>query len=188
MLAGGGSRACTAMRSYSDTLDPGDEPGWISPESLDFLLPDIDECVLRTAVAESLGVKYLASAALTDQRFPVSGVIFGRLPRIMVSLVVYRHAVGRAVNVIFVVSTGSPYTFCAPAVFAALGVTDSLPKGLQLNVQGVDISVSPSHAHFADANVLGQDFFAAGGVDLAVLSSRRVVHLLRPRRRQMSGD
>ena len=148
-------------------------------------LNDIDELELRTAVAEKLGVEYLSSASADGARFPVSGVVFGRLARAMVSLVVVCRATQRAVNVIFLVATGSPHTYCAPAVYAALGKTGTLPKGLELSVHGVDLSVSPSHSHFADVNVLGQDFFSAGGVDLALLSSgpeRTTVRLLRPRR------
>ena len=166
-------------------IDPGDESAWIPPESLDIMLTDIDERELRTAVAEKLDVTNLSDAAAADARFPVQGIAFGPLSRVMVNLVVFRRAARLAVNVIFLVGTGSPHTYCAPAVYAALGVTDTLPKSLVLDVHGVELSVSPSHAHFADVNVLGQNFFITGGVNMALMNSRqeKTVSLMRPRRR-----
>ena len=125
-------------------LDPGEESGCIQPDILDIMLSDIDNTELHTTVAEKLGVVYLSSASANDARFPVRGVIFGRMKRVVVSLVVSRRATRRAVNVIFVVNTGSPYTFCSPAVFSELGVTDTLPKALELSVHGVEVNVSPS--------------------------------------------
>ena len=101
---------------------------------------------------------------------------------------VLRAATGVAVRVIFLVNTGSPYTYLSPAVYASLGYVDSIPKSAELRVQGIAVTVSPSPAdsHFADVNVLGQDFFKDGGVDLVVQHSRadNTVWLLRPARRR----
>ena len=106
----------------------------------------------------------------------------------MVSLVVLRQSTGEAVHVIFLVVTGSAYTYLSHAVYTALGYVDSIPKAAELNVHGVAVTVSPSpiDSHFADVNVLGQDFFRDGGVDLVVRHSRadKAVWLLRPARRR----
>jgi PAS domain-containing protein len=166
-------------------IDPSGESSWIDPELMDLMLTDIDEEQLRSGVAEKLGVQYLARASAAGMRFPVRGAVYGRLERVMVSLVVVRQATGVAVHIIFLVDTGSAYTYLSPAAYAALGYTDSLPKAVELNVHGVAVIVSPSRAHFTDVNVLGQDFFRDGGVDLVVQHSRseKAVWLLRPARR-----
>ena len=168
--------------------DPGDESAWVPSDDLDIVstdFADFDELELRTASAAALGVTYLSSASADAACFPVHGIVFGPLSRVLVNLVVSQRAARRAINVLFLVNTGSPHTYCSPAVYAALGVTDSLPKALVLNVHGVELSVSPSHGNFTDVNVLGQDFFSTGGVNVAFMNSRQEqkVILMRPRRR-----
>jgi hypothetical protein len=153
------------------------------------MLTDIDEEQLREAVAEKLGVVYLSRAPADSAHFPVRGAVYGRMERLMVSLVVLRQSTGEAVRVIFLVVTGSAYTYLSHAAYAALGYADSIPKAAELNVHGVTLTVSPSpvDSHFADVNVLGQDFFRDGGVDLVVQHSRadnKAVWLLRPARRR----
>ena len=169
-------------------IDPSGESSWVDPNTMDIMLTDIDEEQLREAVAEKLGVVYLSHVPADSARFPVRGAVYGRLERLMVSLVVMRPSTGEAVRVIFLVVTGSAYTYLSHAVYAALGYAESIPKAAELNVHGVALTVSPSRvdSHFADVNVLGQDFFRDGGVDLVVRHSRadKAVWLLRPARRR----
>ena len=168
-------------------IDPSGESSWVDPNNMDIMLTDIDEEQLRVAVAEKLGVVYLSRVPADSARFPVRGAVYGRMERSMVSLVVLRQATGMAVCVIFLVDTSSAYTYLSPAVYAALGYADSIPKATELKVHGIAAIVSPSpvDSHFADVNVLGQDFFRDGGVDLVVRHSRadKAVWLLRPARR-----
>ena len=165
-------------------VDPSGESSWIDPDTMDIQLSDVDEAKLKTAVAELLGVGYLTRAE-PAARFPVRGAVYGRLERLMVNLVVQRPATGLCLNVIFLVDTGSAFTYLTPLAFEALGFADSVPSTAVLSVHGVALTVSPSRAHFCDANVLGQDFFRDGRVDLLVQHSRadKPAWLRRPVRR-----
>ena len=132
--------------------------------SSDLMLSDVTEEVLRADIASMLGVTHLAPASADDVVWPVRALLYGVFGRAMVSLVVSAAArapgkAARSVNVIFVVDTGSPYTFMPQSTFAALGYNDALPQSASLRVHGVNMTVLPSRSHFKDVNVLGTDFF-----------------------------
>ncbi len=128
-----------------------------NPDHFDVLLGDIDEEDLRTEIAEELGIDFLSNAT-SPPRLPVHGFLFGRHSRPMVSLSVERRT--RAVNVFFLVDTGSPYTYLSPASLNELGFKDSLPNSFQPKVHGVKLTAytSPQDKHFKDLNILGSDF------------------------------
>ena len=143
-------------------INPGDEgTPWVDPSS-DLMLSDITEEVLTADVASMLGVTHLMAVSADDVVWPVRALLYGVFSRVMVSLVVSApRASGqaaRSLNVIFLVDTGSPYTFISQSTYEALGYSDSLPKAAQLRVHGANITVQPSHSHFKDVNVLGTDF------------------------------
>ena len=147
-------------------VNPGDEgTTWVDPSSSDLMLSDITEEVLIADIASMLDVTHLAPASADDMVWPVRALLYGIFSRAMVSLVVSaaraKAAAGKAarnVNVIFLVDTGSPYTFISQSTFVALGYNDSLPRTASLCVHGVNMTVQPSHSHFKDVNVLGTDF------------------------------
>jgi hypothetical protein len=142
-------------------VNPGDEGLWADSAS-DLMLSDVTEDMLAADVAPLLGVTHLApvGAAAT---WPVRACLFGVFSRVMVSLVVSvppraPSETARAVAVVFLVDTGSPYTFLAQRTFEEFGFLDTLPRRTTLCVHGMDMTVQVSHSHFADVNVLGTDF------------------------------
>ena len=153
-------------------INPGDGgTPWVDP-SCDLMLSDVTEEVLTADVAGMLGVTHLTAVNADDVVWPVRALLYGVFSRVMVSLVVTApRASGeaaRSVNVIFLLDTGSPFTFISQRTYKALGYSDSLPKAAQLRVHGASITVKPSHSHFVDVNVLGTDFLVRARCSLTL--------------------
>ena len=153
-------------------INPGDGgTAWVDPKSSSLMLSDVTEEVLTADVACVLDVTHLAPASADDVAWPVRALLYGVFSRAVVSLVVSAAArapgkAARSVNVIFLVDTGSPYTFIPQSTFAALGYNDSPPRAASLCVHGVNLTVQPSHSHFKGVNVLGTDFLVRAGCSL----------------------
>ena len=156
---------------------------WASPlviDSVKFLRPD-DFDVLLTDMAESdlhlmaqlEGVGYL-NISKVEPSFPVEGLIMGAHRRFMINLLVRRRAVidSDYRNVIFMVDTGSPYTFLsATAMSAIAGAGKNVPSMMRLEIHGnqsIVCYLSPPNKHFADINLLGMDFLEMKRVQLDV--------------------
>ena len=96
--------------SESITYSIHDPPGYIEPSSQDMLLTYITAEKLLS-VAEVLGVGYLSPAATFPGSFPVDGEIYRPNNRLMINLVCRRRRKNtHAINVIFLIDTGSPIT------------------------------------------------------------------------------
>jgi len=143
------------------------EPITLSTHSFDVLITDIKEDDLST-IGTELGVERL-SAAPGDGPFPVVGTIFGANHRVFVPLTV-RHARGRghAVNVLFLLDMGAPTTFLRRDTLSAVGYSDSVPSTANVYIQGVKVAVAVSHGHFANVDLLGQDFMVRMAAKLTV--------------------
>ncbi|KAJ3025494.1 UNVERIFIED_CONTAM: hypothetical protein HDU68_007089 [Siphonaria sp. JEL0065] len=141
-----------------------DPPGYIKPDLQDLLLTDITAKELRV-IAETMEVEYLGPAAFPGI-FPAVGRIKGQNHRLMVSLVCRRQTTKQApaVNIIFLIDTGSPVTYlCHEAMEALIGKDSHLPQALYVeihNEKAIEAHLSPKGSHFADVNVLGMDFLA----------------------------
>jgi hypothetical protein len=143
-------------------INPGDEGMWVDAAEADLMLSDVTHELLAADIAPALGVAHLAPVC-ADVTWPVRACLFGAFSRVMASVVVTApprtlEAAARSVNVVFVVDTGSPYTFLAQSTLQALGYGDTPPRHVPLCVHGVGMTVQASHSRFADANVLGTDF------------------------------
>lgn len=97
----------------------------------------------------------------------MAGTIFGANHRIFVPLTV-RHASRRAVNVLFLLDTGAPSSFLRHDTLAALGYIDSVPSTANVFIHGVKVAVGVSHGHFANIDLLGQDFMVRVAAKLFV--------------------
>jgi len=126
----------------------------------DVLIGDITEKTLFTSLSDRFGVPYLSHADPTvEPEWPVKGIIFGPNKRVFVNLVLATEA--RRLNVFFLVNSTCPTTFVSPTVLAELIPGDDPSCGIEANIHGVleDVDMSPASSHFADLNMLGNDFF-----------------------------
>ncbi|EPZ30919.1 hypothetical protein O9G_002796 [Rozella allomycis CSF55] len=152
-----------------------DPPGYIKPNMQDFQLTDVGMVELKNDISQALEVQYL-SPAVFPSTFPVKGHIFGKNHRLMINLACSRQTEKEApaVNIIFVVDTGSPDTFLSKdAVEALIGKkVENFPSSLYVLIQdeerAIQCHLSPEHSHFADVNVLGMDSITDMGLMLAV--------------------
>ena len=145
-----------------------DAVNFMRPSDFDVLLNDINEADLFL-IAEMEGAPYLNISA-SKPVFPVEGMVMGTNRRYMVNLLVRRKNAQQYRNVVFMVDTGSPYTFLSKtAMEAMVGPNANIPSILKLEIQGEDSIIcylSPPDKHFADVNLLGMDFLEMRGANL----------------------
>jgi hypothetical protein len=144
----------------------------MSPESYDVVITDI-----QSADMDHIGIE-LGHANLArvqgeedgDGRFPVLGTFYGNNLRLFVALTVRKQLKGSSgsVWVVFLLDTGSPFTFLGRDTMDAMGFGENVPKTAQVSVHGVSLPVSLSHGHFENINVLGQNFMKAAQLNLRV--------------------
>lgn len=60
----------------------------------------------------------------------------------------------------------------------ALGIKDTIVERALVDINGIAVPVSPSHAHFADVNLLGADFFATARATLVLDYGRGLVSVM----------
>jgi hypothetical protein len=169
----------------------------LNPSHHNVLLTDIHEDTLRDVVAARLAVGFL-SVAETKPSFPVHGCLHGRnsrcfcmrLPlcwilrapgcqpelnclsgahRPVINLVVRSHN-KPAVNIIFVVDTGSADTYLSTTTLDALGFLEHTPPQARVYIHGYELEVfhSPPKSNFADVNLLGASFMLAARARLDI--------------------
>jgi hypothetical protein len=138
-----------------------DDVKFLKPFDFDVLLSDINEGDLYL-IAEMEGAPYLNISSTQKPIFPVEGLVMGMNRRYMINLSVRRKNTKHFKNVVFMVDTGSPYTFLSlTAMKAMVGPGENIPSIMKLEIQGkasVICYLSPSDKHFADVNLLGMDF------------------------------
>ena len=134
------------------------------PEAYDILISDISEEDI-TQLGEELQTFNL-SDAVTEGTFPIAGTFYGENLRLFVPLTVKKRKACKWV--LFLLDTGSPYTFLRTDTYRELGFQEFVPSTTQVSINGVSISVSPSHGNFENINLLGQNFLKAANVNLAI--------------------
>mmetsp|Transcript_1958 Transcript_1958/g.3973 ORF Transcript_1958/g.3973 Transcript_1958/m.3973 type:complete len:172 (-) Transcript_1958:240-755(-) len=124
----------------------------------DILLTDIKGETIRSLEVDgckhqSEFEKYHQSSAPTV----LPGVTYGDYQRVLVKAVV---AYRKALNVIMLVDTGSPYTFLTEETLKLVGVQieDHPSDHVFVVLNGQRIKVGISKAHFKDVDVLGTNF------------------------------
>jgi hypothetical protein len=152
----------TLHRSLSSPLEPPNS--YIPASRFDILIPDITETDYELLAGET-GVRRL-SISDTEGSFPVNGILYGRNFRVFIPLVVSKQR--SKLNILFFVDTGSPITFLRHETLAALGFTEAIPAETIVSINGVNLTVSVSHAHFNNVDLLGQDFFRAANAVLTI--------------------
>ena len=126
----------------------------------------------------------MSPAATFPVSFPVEGEIYGPNKRLMVNLACRRRGtITSAINVIFLIDTGSPASYLsAKAMEALIGNPGShLPQQLPVMVQSlkvVECHISPLDKHFADVNVLGADFLVENGLTLKANYGSKICTLM----------
>ena len=141
---------------------------FLKPSEFDILLNDINETDLYL-IGEMEGTPYLNLSTLLPI-FPVEGMVMGMNRRYMVNLLARRKNTQHFKNIVFMVDTGSPYTFISKvAMEAMVGTSVNLPSIIKLDIHG-EVSMicylSPPDKHFADVNLLGMDFLEMKGAQI----------------------
>ncbi|RKP16182.1 hypothetical protein ROZALSC1DRAFT_17914, partial [Rozella allomycis CSF55] len=134
-----------------------DPPGYIKPNMQDFLFTDVSMDKLKNDISQALEVQYLSSAAFPST-FPVEGSVLGGNHRSMINLACRRRSKtdAPAVNIIFLVDTGSHVTYLSKDAMEALIGKKSvtLPRSIHVLIQQREIAVechwSPEKSYFAD--------------------------------------
>ena len=162
---------CSVAQSLFDASSSTfviDTVKFLKPSDFDVLLNDINETDLHL-IAEMEGAPYLNVSTLQPV-FPVEGMVMGMNKRYMVNLLARRKNTVHFKNVVFMVDTGSPYTFISKAAMEAMvGPDANVPSIIKLDIQGEHSMVcylSPPDKHFADVNLLGMDFLEMKGAHL----------------------
>ena len=133
---------------------------------------------------QGLGVDYLGPAAEFPCSFPVNGKICGNNKRLMVSLSCRREGKkSKAINIIFLIDTGSPNTFLSDKAMEALvgkpgcNIGSTMDVSIQ-SLKNIECHISPHDKHFADVNVLGADFLVKNGLALKANYSSDICTLM----------
>ncbi|KAJ2994659.1 hypothetical protein HDV02_001398 [Globomyces sp. JEL0801] len=144
--------------------------GYIKPSLQNFLLTDIDSKVMES-IAFDMELEYLGIASFPGS-FPVEGGIWTSNHRLMVNLVCQTKSDCPSRNIIFVVNTGSPYTYlCQEAMESLVGKDCKLPQTLYVKIhtgQVIQTYISPKDSNFANVNVLGMDFLYKNKLNLVI--------------------
>jgi hypothetical protein len=144
-----------------------DLPDYIAPNLHDMMLSDLTSLSLHVVVSAELDTAYLA-AATEKQVSPLVGLILGPNKRPMVNVATKRRSLGDviypAINVIFLIDTGVPYTYiCEEAMKVLLGPCsgNNIPQQMYVELADfpfvVEAYISPLTSHFRDVNVIGMD-------------------------------
>ncbi len=111
-------------------------------------------------ISESLGQPYLAETK-DEPKFPVSGLVYSATNgRRCVNLIVERGK--KKIYVPFIIDSGSPTNLISEDALAALGLTDYIPKQLNVTLHGfksITLNYSADNKKLKDINLLGYQFF-----------------------------
>ena len=141
---------------------PIDSPSFVAPHDQNRLLTDVTNAELFGNVGELLGVQYLSETPDLTRSSVLKGIVFGQNKRLMITLLCKRKTATKWVNIIFLVDTGSPYTYLAPSAIDKLaGGGSNICKTLNALVHServcIECHLSPQDKHFKDVNVLGME-------------------------------
>jgi predicted aspartyl protease len=139
-----------------------DAKDYVAVEHFDVLLTDLNaEAIARVEIDD---VQHL-SIATNGTPTKLKGTTFGENARILVAAIVTRSSKQsqqqiKAVNVIMLVDTGSPYVFLTKMTWNSLGVkVEDLPNDqAYVKINGVRVLAHVSSHHFEDIDVLGATF------------------------------
>jgi hypothetical protein len=139
----------------------------MKPHPRQLITDDINDSDF-VSIGEEFGVVRLSHAFLhtLGALFPVEGIIYGACNRLFVNLVVTKRSVSR--NVLFLVDPGSPNTHLREDTFEALGCTESNPSDMLVKINNVGLTVYLSRTHYANVDLLGQDFFVSVGARMTI--------------------
>lgn len=182
MLIRQASRSALGLRMFRTSAPCQLEDVSTQLRHYDVCLIDVTHELLCTSIAEELGRPYLEPATAADITWPVEGKYIGEGHRQLLNMVVTRNT--KRVFVSFVLDSGAPSTYLAPAACQALGLTDEVPFSFTVNVHGVSLAAratptSKKHCHFVGVNVLGMDFvWLTGATVLPDIANNRF-HLIK---------
>ena len=146
----------------------------VLPENYEVLITDIQDNDLKS-IGDRLGVHRLEETEKSHATLPVQGIMRGISVRMFVPLVIgYKDVY---INVIFLSDTGSPNTYLRIDTFEKLGFKDHIPSDVNMEIQGTTLTVYPSHSHFTNVDLLGQDFMTQMNIRMVADYKRKTILL-----------
>ena len=147
----------------------------INPFDYDVLISDV-----RDTDYEAIGneVGYKRYAIFSDSDTPpqtINGVMWGPSLRAFIPLVVSKRGV--SVTVLFLFDTGSPSTYLCEDTLSKIGFTENIPRSTKVDLHGTTMDVYKSHGHFANIDLLGQDFMRKSNGFIQLNYQKELVHL-----------
>eukprot|EP00835_Amoeboradix_gromovi_P002608 NODE_151_length_17042_cov_0.275925.p6 type:complete len:257 gc:universal NODE_151_length_17042_cov_0.275925:4934-4164(-) len=149
-------------------IDSMDSKDYIDPSHYDVLLTDVNHIVLVDKVAKELNIKYLQEATDAGKN-SINGILFGTNLRPMINLPI-SFAGNKAINVIFIIDTGSPVLYICETAMKALGFHNVFPDSFDIKFRdgGYKVEKSPKDSHFEQLNLIGSSFLVTARADLAI--------------------
>ena len=127
----------------------------INPYDYDVLISDV-----RDTDYESIGeeVGYKRHATFSESVLPqtINGVMWGPSLRAFIPLVITKRGV--SITILFLFDTGSPSTYLREDTLSKIGFIENIPRSTKVDLHGTTMDVYKSHGHFANVDLLGQDF------------------------------
>ena len=144
----------------------------ILPDKYEVLITDIQDDDLKS-IGDRLGFRRLSHANIQDAVLPVRGIMRGISVRMFIPLIVsYKNI---SIHVIFLMDTGSPNTYLRTDTFEKLGFNENIPSDANVEIQGTTLTVYPSHNHFENVDLLGQDFMSLRNVRMISDYKRKTI-------------
>jgi hypothetical protein len=140
--------------SFIESLQPSSS--YIRPEEYDVYIADVTESDLNNDISNQMNIKYL-SEAKNEEIWPLNGIFYGINRRCIVCCSVKRKNMEKAINVFFILDTGSPYTYLTANVIDKLGLS-YVPKSFPCLINNKWTDVAISHSNFENVNLLGANF------------------------------
>lgn len=152
---------------------------YVDPKAQDTLLTDISIEDLKKMYSDR-GKKYLqessTSTVVKSEDFPVQGFMYGDNYRSMIFLPT--KIKNKTVEILYLIDTGSPYTYISQKTFDHLGYTFPTSEGqFLINSRLTLIHISPPNSHFEDINILGTNYTSKNELEVACDYKSRCVTL-----------
>ncbi len=167
-----------ASSSHSGSCNSPHKEHYLDEENYAAWMGELKPDFVNNEIAESLGVTHLGYATAAAPTWPVIGKLIND-GRPVVSLMVQGPGpdfTDPPREIIFLVATGSLYTYLSEEALNAFGTTGAQSDGAPFSIHGITVDIS--YQGFMDINVLGMDFLSKANLAIIFHSPSESVALM----------